>query len=165
MLRKVSVRLSKSENQSGRAAEVLPRRINIVTLGVGDVAHSRKFYESLGFVASGFESKDVAFFDMNGTVLGLYGRGPLAEDAGVVDDGNGFRGVSLAINFETKAQVDEGLAFAAQCGGRIVQPAREVFWGGYSGYFADPDGHLWEFAYNPFMVLDDEGHMTLPPST
>ncbi len=157
------MRSSKSVSPSGRAVEVLPARINLVTLGVEDVASSRAFYEHLGFTASGSDSEEVAFFDMNGTVLGIYGRGPLAEDAGVRADGAGFRGVSLAINFETKAEVDDALAFAEKCGGRVVQPAREVFWGGYSGYFADPEGHLWELAYNPFMVLDDKGQMSLPP--
>lgn len=147
---------------------MLPTRINLVTLGVADVGQSRAFYESLGFAASGFESSDVAFFDMNGTVLGLYGQAALAEDAGVSedginDDGSRFRGTSLAINLASKSEVDDALAFAQSCGGRIVQPARDVFWGGYSGYFADPDGHLWEIAYNPLMVLDEKGQMTLPP--
>ncbi len=135
----------------------------MVTLGVKNVPAARAFYEKLGFVASGFDSEAVTFFDMNGTVLGLYGHDPLAEDAGVSADGSGFRGVSLAINLETKAKVDEALAFAESCGGRIVQPAREVFWGGYSGYFADPDGHLWEIAYNPITELDADGNLQLPP--
>lgn len=144
---------------------VLPARINLVTLGVADVAASRRFYERLGFVASGFESEDVAFFDMNGTILGLYGRRPLAEDAGVGDSGEGFRAVSLAINLESKEAVDRALAYVETCGGKLVQPARKVFWGGYSGYFADPDGHLWEIAYNPIFKLDENGRMSLPPPT
>ncbi len=142
---------------------MLPARVNMITLGVDDVAKSRAFYERLGFVASGFPSEEVTFFDMNGTILGLYGREPLAEDAGVGAAGDGFRAVSLAINLETKAAVDEALAFAESCGGRIIQPAREVFWGGYSGYFADPDGHLWEIAYNPITTLNENGGLTLPP--
>lgn len=144
---------------------MLPARINLVTLGVADVAASRRFYERLGFVASGFESENVAFFDMNGTILGLYGRGPLAEDAGVSDSGEGFRAVSLAINLESKEAVDQAFAYVETCGGQLVQPAREVFWGGYSGYFADPDGHLWEIAYNPLFKLDENGRMPLPPPT
>ena len=142
---------------------VFPARINMVTLGVANVAASRQFYERLGFVASGFDSKDVTFFDMNGTVLGLYGRVSLAEDAGVSDKGDGFRGVSLAINLASKEAVDHALGFAESYGGQIMQPAREVFWGGYSGYFADPDGHLWEIAYNPFFELEEDGRMQLPP--
>lgn len=141
---------------------MFPARIDMVTLGVANVAASRQFYERLGFVASGFDSKDVTFFDMNGTVLGLYGRVPLAEDAGVSDKGDGFRAVSLAINLASQEAVDQALGFAESCGGRIVQPAREVFWGGYSGYFADPDGHLWEIAYNPFFELEEDGRMQLP---
>ena len=142
---------------------VFPARVNMVTLGVANVASSRQFYERLGFVASGFDSKDVTFFDMNGTVLGLYGRVSLAEDAGVSDKGDGFRGVSLAINLASKEAVDHALGFAESYGGQIMQPAREVFWGGYSGYFADPDGHLWEIAYNPFFELEEDGRMQLPP--
>lgn len=142
---------------------VLPARINIVTLGVADVPTSRRFYERLGFVASGFDSENVAFFDMNGSILGLYGRSPLAEDAGVSEVGDGFRGVSLAINLGNKKAVDQALDFAESCGGKLVQPAREVFWGGYSGYFADPDGHLWEIAFNPVFELDEDGRMELPP--
>lgn len=141
----------------------LPARINLVTLGVADVASAREFYERLGFVASGFESPGIAFFDMNGTVLALYGRDALAEDAGVPPSGEGFRGVTLAINLETREAVDTALAFVARMGGHIVQPAREVFWGGYSGYFTDPDGHLWEIAFNPITVLDERGQLTLPP--
>lgn len=142
---------------------MLPARINLVTLGVADVPAARAFYERLGFVPSGFESESVTFFEMNGAVLGLYGREPLAEDAGVSADGEGFRSFSLAINLESPAAVDAALAFAQSCGGSIVQPAREVFWGGYSGYFADPDGHLWEIAYNPHFELDADGKMQLPP--
>ena len=141
---------------------MFPARSEMVTLGVANVAASRQFYERLGFVASGFDSKDVTFFDMNGTVLGLYGRVPLAEDAGVSDKGDGFRAVSLAINLASQEAVDQALGFAESCGGRIVHPAREVFWGGYSGYVADPDGHLWEIAYNPFFELEEDGRMQLP---
>ena len=142
---------------------MLPAKITLVTLGVADVAASRAFYERLGFLASGFESDDVAFFEMSGTVLGLFGRAALAEDAGVSDDAGRFKSASLAINLDSKAAVDAGLEHARTCGAQIVQPAREVFWGGYSGYFADPDGHLWEIAYNPIMPLDENGRLNLPP--
>lgn len=142
---------------------MLPARINLVTLGVADVGQSRAFYERLGLRASRLDNADVAFFDMNGTVLGLYGRAALAEDAGVADEAVHFHGSSLAINLGSKREVNEALEFAERCGARIVQPARDVFWGGYSGYFADLDGHLWEIAYNPLMVLNEKGQMTLPP--
>ncbi len=140
----------------------LPARLSLVTLGVSDIARARKFYESLGFTASGFESDSVVFFDMGGTALGLYGHDPLAEDAGVKPQGEGFRAVTLAINLASKADVDAGLAHAQKCGGTIVQSAREVFWGGYSGYFKDLDGHLWEVAYNPLCPLNENGLLTFP---
>lgn len=141
----------------------LPAHISLVTLGVADVAVSRAFYERLGFQASGLDSADVAFFDMNGVVLGLFGRSSLAEDAGVANDGAGFRGVACAFNVASETTVDEALAHAQACGAEIVQPARTVFWGGYSGYFADPDGHLWEVAYNPHFPLSPDGRLQVPP--
>jgi predicted lactoylglutathione lyase len=146
-----------------RAAGPIPQHLSLVTLGVADVAVSRAFYERLGFVAAAFDSKDVAFFDMNGTILAVFGRGALAEDAAVSPEGSGFRAVSCAFNLESEAAVDAAMAHAAVCGAAIVQPARKVFWGGYAGYFADPDGHLWEIAFNPFWPLDADGRPRLPP--
>lgn len=141
---------------------MLPQRLTLVTLGVADVPASRFFYERLGFEAAGIEDESVTFFQLGGTVLALFGREPLATDAGVPHDGSGFRGVSLAINLASEAEVDEALQHAEACGAKIAQPARKVFWGGYSGYFSDPDGHLWEIAYNPLCPLDEHGHMQLP---
>lgn len=142
----------------------MPQRLSLVTLGVADVAASRRFYEGLGFRAADFDSADVAFFDMNGVLLGLFGRKDLAEDAAVEAE-NGAAGsrMSLAINLDSEAAVDTAMAFAAEKGGRVTQPARKVFWGGYAGYFADPDGFLWEIAYNPFWPLDAHGRPQLPP--
>lgn len=140
----------------------LPQHLSLVTLGVADVARSRAFYEALGFVAHPFDSTDVAFFDMNGSILALFGREALAHDANVPHEGSGFRGVSSAFNLASEAAVDAAFAFVATKGARIVQPPRKVFWGGYSGYFADPDGHLWEIAYNPFWPLDADGRPQLP---
>lgn len=142
--------------------DAIPQRLSLITLGVESVPVARAFYERLGFRASGFDSDNVAFFDMNGTILGLFGRAPLAEDANVQREGLGFRAVSCAINMENEAAVDRALAFAQSCGGRITKPAQKVFWGGYSGYFADPDGHLWEIAYNPGFPLDANGRPQLP---
>ena len=142
---------------------MLPQRLNLVTLGVADVAMARRFYERLGFAASDFDSEGIAFFEMSGVILALFGREDLAEDAGVPVEGSGFNAVTLAINLSSRDEVDAALAFAEACGGRIVQPAREVFWGGYSGYFADPDGHLWELAFNPVCPLDADGRVALPP--
>lgn len=141
----------------------LPQRLTMTTLGVADVGASRQFYERLGWRASSFESDQVCFFEMNGTVLGLYGHQPLAEDAAVSPDGGGFRGVTCAVNLESEAGVDAALALAEKAGGVIAKQAEKVFWGGYSGYFRDPDGHLWEVAYNPVAGLNDLGQLVLPP--
>ena len=142
----------------------MPQRLSLVTLGVADVAASRRFYEGLGFRAADFDSADVAFFDMNGVLLALFGRKDLAEDAAVaLESGAAGSRMSLAINLDSEAAVDAAMAFAASKGGRVTQPARKVFWGGYAGYFADPDGFLWEIAYNPFWPLDAHGRPQLPP--
>lgn len=140
----------------------LPQHLSLVTLGVADVARSRAFYESLGFKAAPFDSADVAFFDMNGTILSLFGRAALAQDATVDEAGGGFRGISCAFNLASSAAVDAAFAFVESRGGRIVKPPHKVFWGGYAGYFADPDGHLWEIAHNPFWPLDAHGRPQLP---
>ena len=142
---------------------MIPQRLSLVTLGVEDVGRARAFYERLGWRASAFDSAEVAFFDMNGVILGLYGRVPLAEDAGVEAQGAGFRATTVAINLASEAEVDAVLAQVVAAGAALVQPARKVFWGGYSGYFADPDGHLWEVAYNPLWPLDAEGRVEIPP--
>ncbi|AGN00976.1 glyoxalase/bleomycin resistance protein/dioxygenase [Salinarchaeum sp. Harcht-Bsk1] len=123
--------------------------ISLVTLGVDDLEESIRFYrDGLGLPLQDREAdSDVAFFTLEGTWLSLYPRELLAEDATVPDEGPGFSGVTIAHNVETKAEVDETLQEAVDAGGRLVKPAQEVFWGGYSGYFADPDGHVWEVAY------------------
>ncbi|OOZ39869.1 VOC family protein [Solemya elarraichensis gill symbiont] len=125
-------------------------RISMITLGVHDLTASIRFYEDgLGFPR--MESPpQVAFFTLNGTWLGLYGREALAEDATVSAKGSGFNSFTLAHNVESEAQVDEVVAQAVEAGATLVKKPRAVFWGGYSGYFADPDGHLWEVAYNPY---------------
>jgi catechol 2,3-dioxygenase-like lactoylglutathione lyase family enzyme len=138
-----------------------PRR-TLVTLGVADVGRSRAFYERRGFVASGPSDGSVAFFPAGGVVLGLFGRTALAEDAAVEEGRPGFSGVALAHNVRSEAEVEAVLAEAAAAGGRVIKPAQRAFWGGYSGYFADPDGHLWEVAHNPGFPLDTEGRIQLP---
>lgn len=138
-------------------------RISMITLGVADVSAATGFYERLGFRRSSASNDNVTFFHMKGTVLGLFGRDALAADAGVEPTSpQGFEGVALAHNLGSRAEVDAAWAFAVECGGRPVKKPHEVFWGGYSGYFADPDGHLWELAHNPFVELDENGHMALP---
>ena len=137
-------------------------RITMITLGVADVAAATAFYERLGFVKSSASNEHVTFFRMNGTALGLFGRAPLADDAGVEEAGSGFRAVTVAHNLDTPQEVDAAYAHALACGATAVKAPEKVFWGGYSGYFADPDGHLWELAHNPFIPLGADRHMTLP---
>ena len=147
-------------------AEILMEpRLSFVTLGVADVAASRKFYEALGFRASSASQPDVAFFDAGGVVLAVFGRAALAEDAGVAADKPGFSGVALAHNVRLETDVDGVLAEAVAAGAKLLKPGQKAFWGGYSGYFADPDGHVWEVACNPFMPLDEAGRVTLPAPT
>ena len=124
---------------------------------------ARRFYEALGFKASGASQEAVTFFEAGGVVLGLFGRADLAHDACVPDSTPGFSGVSLAHNCRSEAEVDAVLGEAVAAGAKLLKPAQKVFWGGYSGYFADPDGHLWEVAYNPFFPLDADGSLQLPP--
>jgi len=129
-------------------------RISLITLGVDDLVKSRDFYERLGFVRRKESNDSVIFFELcDRLTLALFPREALAQDANVSSDGQGFRGVALAHNVATEAEVDEVIAHAVACGATLVKPAQKVFWGGYSGYFADPDGFLWEVACNPFMDL------------
>ena len=139
------------------------QRLTVITLGVADVVRARAFYEAIGWRAYGKEpSPDVAFFQMGSMVLALFGRAALAKDAGVADSAPGFGGVALAWNGASEAEVDAALAEAVAAGARLLKPAQKTFWGGYAGYFADPDGHLWEVAHNPFWELTAEGAITLP---
>lgn len=137
-------------------------RISMITLGVADLAASTEFYQKLGFEKSSVSQESVTFFRMKGTVLGLFGRAALAADACIEEAGSGFRAVTLGHNLGSEAEVDEAFAHALSCGATEVKKPEKVFWGGYSGYFADPDGHLWELAYNPFMANNADGFMDLP---
>ncbi|MDA0787527.1 MAG: VOC family protein [Proteobacteria bacterium] len=143
----------------------MEQRLSLITLGVADLDRSRTFYgDGLGWTPSKLGSDAVVFFQAAGVVFGLYGREALAADAGLPDaEGSGFRGVSLAYNTRSREEVDDVLALAESAGARITKPAEEAFWGGYSGYFADPDGHLWEVAWNPGFDIDAAGHVRLPP--
>lgn len=131
-------------------------RISMITLGVRDLEASIRFYEE-GLGWPRMESPPgVAFFTLNGTWLGLYGREALAEDAGVAATECGFPGFSLAHNVTSEAEVDAVVAQAMAAGATLLKPPQKVFWGGYSGYFADPDGYLWEVAHNPFFWIGPE---------
>ena len=142
----------------------MEQRLSIVSLGVVDLAASRRFYEEgLGWKVSGASNESIVFMDMGGVVLGLYGRDALADDAKLPRSApGGFGGFALAHNARSREEVDKVLAHAAAAGARILKPAEDVFWGGYSGYFADPDGHPWEVAWNPFFPLRDDGTIELP---
>jgi len=143
----------------------VPQRISLVTLGVADVAASTAFYERLGWRRSSASvDGEVTFIDTPGPILGLWSVEELAKDAGGRDapPPSGFRGLALAINVGSPDDVDAAIAAWVAAGGTIARPAAATDWGGYSGYVADPDGHLWELAHNPFWPLDDRGMPTLP---
>ena len=137
-------------------------RISLVTLGVADMPRARRFYEALGWRASGASNEHVTFFQLGGLGLSLYGRAALAEDGHLPGDEAGFGGIAFGYNVRERADVDGALDEARAAGGTILKPAEEVFWGGYSGYFADPDGHPWEVAWNPHFPILDDGTIQLP---
>jgi catechol 2,3-dioxygenase-like lactoylglutathione lyase family enzyme len=139
----------------------MEQRVNVITLGVADLERARRFYEDgLGW-RRGNADPSVVFFQMHGAVFALWSRTALAEDAGLPADQGGFSGISLAYNCRSTAEVDAILAEAKVAGAKILKPAADTFWGGYSGYFADPDGHIWEIAWNPHWHLDAEGRVSL----
>lgn len=140
----------------------LPSTITLVTLGVADVAASTAFYQRLGWKRSPASNESITFFHSATATLAIFGRAALAEDAHVECTPAGFSGVTLAQNFASQAEVDAAYQHAISSGAQSLKPPQKVFWGGYSGYFADPDGHLWELAYNPFAGLDADGKMVLP---
>jgi catechol 2,3-dioxygenase-like lactoylglutathione lyase family enzyme len=138
-------------------------KLSLVTLGVRDFERSLRFYrDGLGWQPSSASQDDVAFFPLGGIVLGLYPREKLAEDAQVSAGGSGFSGIALAHNTKSQEEVDQVLQTVESLGATIVKKAEKVFWGGYSGYFADPDGHLWEVAWNPFFGFDESDNLVLP---
>ena len=139
------------------------KRLNIITLGVHHLEKSKQFFEDLfGWVPKDEESEKIIFYNMGGWILALYPRELLAEDATVSPEGRGFSGITLAHNSINKEEVEITLNNAEKLGAEIVKPAQEVFWGGYSGYFRDLDGHLWEVAYNPFTKTLEDGTLDIP---
>tara|TARA_R110000787_G_scaffold15656_4_gene48525 strand:- start:679 stop:1104 length:426 start_codon:yes stop_codon:yes gene_type:complete len=140
----------------------MEQRLSLVTLGVRDLARSVRFFEALGWRRSMRAAEGVAFFQCGGLAFGLYPFDALAADAGVPAAQGGSAAIALAHNARTRDAVDAVMAEAAAAGAEIVKPAEEAFWGGYSGYFRDPDGHLWEIAWNPGFALDETGALTLP---
>jgi uncharacterized protein len=136
------------------------QKLSIVTLGVNDYVRSLDFYKNgLGWKPT--SEKGIAFFPMGGVVLALYPRDKLAEDATVDSQGSGFSGITLAYNAKSQEEVDAVLQAVEKVGATIVKRAQKVFWGGYSGYFADPDGYLWEVAWNPEFGFDEQDNLVL----
>ncbi len=139
-----------------------PQRVTMITLGVKDLAASRAFYKALGWEESSRSQESIAFFQINGMALGLFGLDELAKDQGREGATLGFGATTLAQNFATEAEVDAAFAKALRCGATELKSPEKVFWGGYSGYYADLDGHVWELANNPFWPLNEDGSLTLP---
>jgi len=138
-------------------------RVSLITLGVADVARSTAFYEALGWPRSPSSVPgEVSFFNTDGGLLALWGRDDLAKDAGATGAQPGFRGVALAINLESRELVDACFGEVRAVGGEVVKSPHATDWGGYSGYFADPDGHLWEVAHNPSWPIGADGRPALP---
>ncbi|SIT89254.1 hypothetical protein SAMN05421665_2909 [Yoonia rosea] len=137
-----------------------PQRVTLITLGVADLDRSKAFYAALGWTPTNDEG-EVVFYQINGMVLGLFGLAPLAKDQGRPDATLGTGAITLAQNFTTDADVDAAYAAALAAGATPLKAPEKVFWGGYSGYYADPDGHVWEVAQNPFWTLNADGSLTL----
>jgi predicted lactoylglutathione lyase len=138
-------------------------RLTLVTLCVADLGRSTAFYEALGFQRKARGASGVAFFVAGGVVLSLWSARDMAKDAGIeIREAKGFHPMSLAWNCASPEEVDSGLARALNAGATLLRKAEKVFWGGYTAYFADPDGHIWEVAHNPDWPLSADGRLTLP---
>jgi len=140
----------------------MEQRISLVTLGVNDLERSRKFYEALGWRPSARPVEGIVFFQAGGMIVSLFPRVELAKDANIAAQGSGFCGMALAYNVREREEVNAVLAEAQRAGAKILKPAQDVFWGGYSGYFCDPDGFPWEVAWNPFFPIAEDGSIRLP---
>lgn len=142
---------------------MLPRqRVTLITLATQDMARACAFYEGWGWERHPSSQQAVTFYQMNGQVLGLFGWDALAADQGRPDATLGTGAVTLAQNCADRTETDTVFQAALDAGARCLKRPEPVFWGGYSGYFADPDGHVWEIAHNPFWPLDKDGTLTLP---
>lgn len=139
----------------------MKQQISFITLGVSDLSRSRDFYAKLGWKESASSQECVAFFQAGALVFALFPREALADDAGVPAAGTGFSGVALAHNVASEMDVVSTLVEAVDAGATLTRSAGKTSWGGYSGYFADPDGYLWEVCFNPFMPLQEDGSIRL----
>lgn len=140
----------------------MEQRLSLVTLGMRDLQRSIEFYEALGWQRSMRAAEGVAFFQTLGSAFGLYPVESMHTDIGLEPGRTGFGGVVLSHNVRERDDVDRLLAEAAAAGGTLVKAGHEVFWGGVVGYFSDPDGYLWEIAWNPAFPIDTAGNITLP---
>ena len=141
----------------------MEQRISLITLGVVDLERARRFYEALGWQTNAAPEDDVVFFQAGGMILALWGREELAADSAVEDRG-GFGGVTLAHNVRSAEEVDRVMEEARSAGATITREAGETAWGGYTGVFADPEGHPWEVAHNPHWTLEADGAVRLSAS-
>ncbi|NIW47177.1 MAG: VOC family protein [candidate division Zixibacteria bacterium] len=138
----------------------MQQRLTLITLGINNLEKMRSFYQNtFGWKPLENSSDQIVFFQLNGILLSLYGREALAEDAEVSSVGSGFKGFTLAHNLRSEEEVDQLFSELESKGAKIVKHPRKVFWGGYSGYIADPEDNLWEIAYNPFMEYDEAGNV------
>jgi catechol 2,3-dioxygenase-like lactoylglutathione lyase family enzyme len=140
----------------------MEQRISIVTLGVANLERSRNFYERLGWRRAAEKAEGIVFFHAGGMALALYPRTELAKDANIGGEGRGFGGITLAYNARSRDEVNAVLAEAKAAGAKVLKPAQEAFWGGYSGYFSDPDDFPWEVAWNPSLSIAGDGSIRLP---
>jgi uncharacterized protein len=140
----------------------MEQRVSIITLGVADLKRSHEFYERLGWRRSMAKSEDIIFFQAGGVALALFPRDELAKDANIPSDGRGFSGISLAYNTRSREEVDSVLAHAEAAGATLLKPAQDAPWGGYSGYFSDSDGFLWEVVWNPYFPIAPDGSIRIP---
>jgi predicted lactoylglutathione lyase len=136
----------------------MDQRISIITLGVADLKRSRAFYDALGWKVAAEEQADqIVAYDLINMTLCLYPLAKLGEDAKIKVQSQEYSTITIAYNVRSETEVDAALKEAVKAGGKLVKAAEKMFWGGYSGYFADPDGNLWEVAFNPFAPLGPEG--------
>jgi uncharacterized protein len=138
----------------------MDQRVSLITLGVGDLARARAFYEGLGWTTNAAADDDVVFFQAGGLIVALWDRERLAEDSGV-ENASGWGGVTLAYNTRSAEEVDAVIETARAAGANIAREPGETFWGGYSGAFVDPEGHPWEVAHNPHWTVDADGSVRL----
>ena len=141
----------------------MKQKLNLITLGVDDIDRAIEFYEKgLGWKRSKASAEDMIVFSLGGMALALYPRAALADDIGIRNKGTGFSGLTLSHNVRSEKEADEVMNLVKQLGATILKPAQKVFWGGYSGYFRDPNGHVFEVAYNPHWNLDENDNLVLP---